>query len=89
MSSYTETVCTFKTITVFCICRTTEESEFTSSHNFKKVRTDDLGAHHWKRELFMKQQQKEREKIKKYKVTLRNREKEITVNHISPDQGSH
>ena len=66
MSSYTETMCTFKTITVFSVCPTTEENEFTSSHNFKKVRTDDLGAHHWKTELFLKQEQKEREKIKKY-----------------------
>lgn len=89
MSSYTETMCTFKTVTVFCICRTTEESEFTRSHNFKKVRTDDLGAPHWKRELFTKQEQEEREKIERYKVTLRNREKEITVNHIRSDQGSH
>lgn len=51
---------------MFCVCGTTEENEFTSSHNFKKVRTDDLGVHHWKMELFMKQEQKEREKIKKY-----------------------
>lgn len=64
MRSYTETMCTFKTITVFCVCRTTEENEFTS--RIQKVRTDDLGVHHWKTELFLKQEQKEREKIKKY-----------------------
>lgn len=37
MSSYTETVYTFKTTAMFCICWTTEESEFTISTILRRL----------------------------------------------------
>lgn len=82
MNSSRETVCTFKTAAMFCVCRIIERSEFRISTKLRRL--DSLvmmfGAHHWKRKLFMKQEQR-RVKIK-IQNDCEEQKKGIEVNYI-------
>lgn len=82
MNSSTETMCTFKTAAMFCICRTTEESDFRIPTNLRRLESIMVfGAHHWKGKLFMKQKQKRKVKIK-IQNNCEEQRKGMEVNYI-------
>lgn len=54
MGFYTETMCTFETTAMLCICRTIEKSKYRIHINLGKLESIMVvETHHWKRQLLI------------------------------------
>lgn len=80
MGFYTETMCTFKTATMFYICTTIKKSEYRIPTNLRKLEsTGGTWNSHWKRKLFMQEQKRVRIKMQN---GCEEHRKGIKANHI-------